>query len=335
MNWILLFVASFFILFWSGSRVIKGLMKISKYLGWREFVVAFFVMAFAGSIPNLAIGINAALQGIPELAFGEIVGGNVVDMTLAVGLALLIGGKSFPVRSKMVQTSALFTAGIALLPPMLILDGDLSRGDGVVLLMAFFFYVLWLFSKEERFRKVYSATPNGEDRKPTLWEFLTESKEPKTIKHFKSFLKNLRETALYLILLVLASWGVVQSVQIFSEKISISLPILGILLVGLGNALPETYFAILSARKGKTWLILGDLMGSIIVCATLVLGIVVLIHPIINIDFSPFVVARIFLIISAVFFLLVIKTDQRITKKEAIVLILIYVLFVASEILLH
>jgi len=335
MTWILLFIASFFLLFWSGSRVVKSLMKISKYLGWREFVVAFFVMAFAGSLPNLSVGINSALQGIPELAFGEIVGGNVVDLTLAIGLALILSGKSFPVKSKMVQTSALFTAVIALLPPMLILDGDLSRGDGVVLLMAFVLYALWLFSKEERFRKVYKAGSGDENGVPSFWKFLVEKKESKSIKHFKDFFKNLGRTLFYSMLLVLSSWGVVQSVQVFSEKISVGLPMLGILVVGLGNALPETYFAIVSARKGKTWLILGNLMGSIIVCATLVLGIVVLIHPIIDIDFSPFVIARIFLVISAVFFLVVIRTDQRITRKEALILILIYLSFVATEILLH
>ncbi|GAI09015.1 unnamed protein product [marine sediment metagenome] len=135
-----------------------------------------------------------------------------------------------------------------------------------------------------------------------------------------------------LILLLVASWGVVQSAQVFSDALSLSLPIVGILIVGLGNALPETYFAIISARRKQTWLILGNLMGSVIVCATLVLGIVVLISPIKNIDFSPFAIARIFLIISAVFFLIVVRTDQKITKKEGLLLIAIYILFLIAEI---
>jgi len=308
MIWIFIFIISFFLLFWSGSRVVTGLMKIAKYLGWREFVVAFFVMAFAGALPNLFVGISSALKGIPELSFGEIVGGNVVDMTLAVGLALLIGGKAFPVKSKMVQTSAIFTAIIAILPLILILDGDLSRGDGIILLLAFVLYIFWLFSKEERFRKVYRGGKENNDH--SLWKFLIENKESKNIKQFKSFLKSLKNTFIYLVLLVVASWGIVQSVQIFSNTLNIGLPIIGILIIGLGNALPETYFAI-------------------------ILGVVAVIHPIINIDFSPFAIARIFLIISAVFFLIAVRTDQRISKREAVALILIYIVFVLTETFFH
>lgn len=319
MIWLFIFIISFLLLFWSGSKLVQYLMGIAKYLGWREFVVAFFIMAFAGASPNIFIGISSALKGIPELSFGEIVGGNMVDMTLAVALAVLIGGNPLKVKSKMVQTSAIFTVVIALLPWILILDGSLGRGDGLILLLAFALYVFWLFSKGERFRKIYR--PN--------------EKKQKTFKQFKAFLKNLIKTLIVLFLLVIASWGIVQSAQFFSDALGISIPIIGILLVGLGCALPETYFAIASARKKRTWLVLGNLMGSVIVCATLVLGIVALISPIENIDLSPFVIARIFLIISSVFFLVAVRTGQKITRKEALVLLAIYILFLLSEVFLR
>jgi len=305
---------------------------MARYLALREFVLAFFVMAFAGTLPNLFVGINSALHGIPQLSFGEIVGGNVIDLTLAVGLAILIGNTAIQTRSKMVQTSTLFTAVIAILPLVLILDGSLGRGDGLILLLAFALYIFWLFSKEERFRKVYKGNKNEHGHGLGLIGFLRNRKEPKSIRRFKVFLKDLGNIIVSLVLLLAASWGVVQSAQVFSDLLSISLPIVGILIVGLGNALPEAYFAIISARKRQTWLILGNLMGSVIVSATLVLGIVVLISPIRNIDFSPFAIARIFLIISAVFFLIVVRTDQKITKKEAVLLIGIYILFLLAEI---
>ena len=328
MIWIAIFILSFLVLFWSGSRLVKYLMSMAKYMGWREFVVAFFVMAFAGSLPNLFVGINSALHGISELSFGEIVGGNVIDMTLAIALAILIGGRALPVRSKMVQTSTLFTAIIAVLPLILIIDSDLGRGDGLILLLAFAIYLFWLFSKEERFRRVYGS----KDKYKTFLGFIKFKQRKKGVKDFTSFIKTFFKTILALGLLLLASFGIVQSVKVFSDTLSVGIPIIGILMVGLVNTLPETYFAIVSARKGRTWLILGNLMGSVIVCATLVLGIVVLINPIDNIDFSPFAIARIFLVISAVFFFIVVKTDQKITKKEGVVLLLIYIFFLLSEI---
>ncbi len=335
MIWLFIFIISCFLLFWSGSRLVKGLMRIAKYLALREFVIAFFVMAFAGTLPNLFVGINSALHGIPELSFGEVVGGNVVDLTLAVGLAVLIGGTALPVRSKMVQTSTIFTAAVAILPLILILDGNLGRGDGLILLLAFGLYIFWIFSKEERFRKIYKGKGNKNEQGHGLRfiDFLRNRKEPKSIRRFKTFLKDLRKVIVALILLLAASWGVVQSAQVFSDALSVSLPIVGILIVGLGNALPETYFAVISARKKQTWLVLGNLMGSVIVCATLVLGIVVLISPIKNIDFSPFAIARIFLIISAVFFLIIVRTDKKITKKEGLLLLGIYFLFLVTEII--
>jgi cation:H+ antiporter len=139
--YIIIFIISCSVLFWSGSRLVKGLMKIARFLGLREFVVAFFVMAIAGSLPNLFVGINSALHGIPQLSFGDIVGGNMVDLTLAVALAILIGGRSLPARSKLVQTSTVFTVIIALLPLVLIFDGALSGGDGLILISAFFVWI--------------------------------------------------------------------------------------------------------------------------------------------------------------------------------------------------
>ncbi|GAI11291.1 unnamed protein product [marine sediment metagenome] len=81
-------------------------------------------------------------------------------------------------------------------------------------------------------------------------------------------------------------------------------------------------------------MILGNLMGSIMVPATLVLGIVALICPIEIVDFSPFAIGRLFLVISAIFFLWVVRSGQKITKKEALFLLGIYVLFVIVEILM-
>lgn len=331
--YVLLFITSCFLLFWSGSKLVSGLMKMAKFLGWREFVVAFFVMAVAGSAPNLFIGINSALHGIPQLSFGEIVGGNVVDLTLAVALAVLIGGSALPVRSKMVQTSTIFTAVIAVLPLVLILDGNLRRADGLILLFAFGFYIFWLFSKEERFRKVYVNNKHEKEKepiielKPHLWEVI----EHKIFRQFGNFFRGFRKVVVALVLLLIASEGIVTSAQAFSDALGVTIPVIGILIIGLGNALPETYFAIVSARKGRTWLILGNLMGAVIICATFILGIVALICPIEITDFSPFAIARVFLIISAVFFLIVVRTGKRITKIEALILLGIYFLFLFAE----
>jgi Ca2+/Na+ antiporter len=80
-------------------------------------------------------------------------------------------------------------------------------------------------------------------------------------------------------------------------------------------------------------MILGDLMGSVIVPATLVIGIVALICPIKINNFSPFVIARFFLVVSALFFFFFVRTDRKITKKEAVFLLSLYFAFVIIEII--
>ncbi|MDP2930809.1 MAG: hypothetical protein Q8N56_04410, partial [bacterium] len=191
-------------------------------------------------------------------------------------------------------------------------DGQLGRVDGLILILAFFIYAGWLFSTEERFRKIYS----GREKK-------------------HSFLKNLFAMALSITILIIGSQGVVSSASVFAETLAIPISLIGILIVGLGNCLPEIYFGIVSAKKGQSWLILGDLMGSVINCATLVLGIVVLIAPIKIVDFSPYLLARIFLIISAIAFMTFLRSGKKISRKEAFILLGIYIVFLLSEIFLR
>lgn len=313
---ILIFLVSCLALALSGKWLIGALAGVARFLGWREFVVAFFIMSFASSIPNLFLGISSALSGIPELSFGDVVGGNVIDLTLVAALAVFLSKKGgLPAESRMVQRSAIFTIFIAILPLLLIWDKTLSRTDGLILILSFLFYVFWLFSKHENFAKVY----NHETEKSLL-------------KKFANFLRDLFIVILSIAILILSSQGIIMSSSFFADFFKVPLFLVGLLIVGLGNAIPETYFSIFSARKGQCWLILGNLMGSVIVCATLVLGTVAIIKPIIINDISSLATARFFLIIAAIFFLFFMRSDRKITKKEAFFLLFIYILFIIAEI---
>ncbi|MFC1663643.1 sodium:calcium antiporter [Patescibacteria group bacterium] len=312
--YLLIFLVSCLVLFCSGSWLVESLMKIAKFLGWREFVVAFFAMALVGSGPNLFVGISSAFHKIPQLSFGDIVGGNLIDLTIIMALATLIAG-GISVKSRTAQVTSIFTIAVAVLPLLLILDKTLGRGDGILLISAFFCYVFWLFSKKERFTRIYNKN------------------KPPVVKSFRGFIKSLGKSILAIALLLLAAEGIVRSASFFAESLQIPVSLIGILVIGWGNALPEAYFAITLARKGQTWMILGDLMGSVIISATLVLGIVALLCPIEIVDFSPFAIGRFFLIISAIAFFIFVRTDRKITKKEGLFLLLIYIIFFIVEIL--
>lgn len=311
--YILIFIISCFFLAFSSKWLVDALSKIAKFLRWKEFVVAFFLMAFGVSVPNFFVGIVSALNKIPELSFGDVVGGNIVDLSLVVGLAALISRKGLSAPSRTVQGSSIFTIGIAILPLILISDGILSRSNSLLLFLAFFGYIIWLFSKRERFTKVYDGIV-----------------EPMS---FSFFFKNFTRFLISIIFLLIAAYGIVKSASFFANYLSLPIGLIGILLVGLGDSLPEGLFSIQAARKGQDWLVLGDLMGGVVITATLVLGIVSLICPIKITDFSVIAIGRAFLVIAAIFFLICLRTGQKITKKEGLTLLGIYITFVLVEIL--
>jgi cation:H+ antiporter len=312
--YILIFISSFATLFFSGNFLVDVLKRACKFLGWKEFVVSFFIVAFATTIPNFVVGIISALNKVPELSFGDVVGTNIADLTLIVALSALVSKAGLSVPSRTVQGSSIFTIGVAILPLILIHDGTLTRTDGILLLGAFLVYLIWLFQKRERFEKVYDGVC-----------------EPLSLRFF---LKNLALLIFSIALLLLSGQGIVKSAVFFSDYFHFSLALIGILVVGLGTALPELSFTLQAARKSQDWMIIGNVMGSVIMTATLVLGTVSLICPIKIADFSPFAIGRIFLVIAAIFFLIFIRTGHKITRKEAIFLLSIYITFVLVEILI-
>jgi cation:H+ antiporter len=313
--YILIFVTSFILLSFSGRWLIDSLKRISEFLGWKEFVVAFFITAFSVSLPNFFVGIISALNKVPELSFGDIVGGNVAELAFLGGLAALISRRGLSANSRTVQGSSIFAIIIALLPLILGADGNLSRSDGVILILAFVFYIAWLFNKKERFEKIYD-----EIRGRIGVKFI-----------FKT-------TLIFIIsvfLLLISAQGVVKSALFFADYLKIPVTLVGILIVSFGNSLPDLSFVIQAAKKSHDWLLLGDLIGGTIITATLVLGIVSLISPIKITEIPSIIIGRIFLIISAFLFLFFIRTGQKITKKEGIILLLIYIVFIIVEILIR
>jgi len=309
-----IFLVSAVLLYISGKWLVDGLSKVAFILKWRKFVLSFIVMAFAASLSNLFVGISSAIHKIPELSFGDIVGGNVVDLTLAIALAAFFAHGGIKAHNKVVQKSAIFAVAAAMMPLLLALDKTISRADGIILIILFGLYLLWLFSKDDRFKQVYSIE--------------------KQDLSLKMFLGSILKIAGGIGLILIAAEGIVRSALFFADTINVPLITIGILIVGLGNSLPEIYFAIFAAKKGETDMVLGDILSAIIVPATMVLGVVAIIHPIEISDFSPFAVARIFLVIAAILFIWFVRSGKSISKKEGFVLLAVYLSFILFEVII-
>lgn len=323
-------IFSFILLYVSSENLFSHLMKIASYLGWREFIISFFLMALLASLPNLWIGIISAFQGIPILSLGDITGNHLIVMTLGIGLATLFSQKGIPTNSRTIKNTALFTFLSSLILLLLMLDKNLSRLDGVILILVLLIYLIWLFSKKERFilnekdknnLNHYLDSQNNKNN-----HSLTINKE---IHRFRSFLYSLLMVIVFGVLLSLAAYGIVYALKIISSLFNFPLILAGILISGVANSLPEISFAIVSAKKKEDWLILGDLLGSIFISLTVVLSIVVLIHPInLENDWQVSLIPRILNTVILFIVYLLTLSGGVLSKKEGGLLILLYSVFI-------
>jgi len=314
---ILFFIIACLVLAKAGAWTVKSLMRIADFLNWKKFIVASLLMGFVSSMPEFFVGISAALSGKSELSFGNIIGSNIILLTLIIGVAVLLGGK-IKLKGKIIQQSLMFAGLYALLPLFLIMDGEASRIDGVILIIALVFYFRELILSQRRFKKT----------------FLDKDEEEATVKNLKIFFKDLIVFLLSFALIIISAQAIVFFGTRLAQQFNLSLVVIGALIVALGTSLPELTFGIRSVIMKEKEMVLGNIFGSVIINSALVLGITCLIGPFRIYDTSLYLSAFVFTGIVVLAFLVFSKTGDEITKKEAKVLLFLYALFFIVQLLL-
>lgn len=314
--YITIFAVSCLILIRAGTLAVKSLAVIAKFLKWSEFTVAFLLMSFTTTLPEFFVGVFSGFHHTPQLSFGNVLGSNIIHLTLVTAIAVLLG-RTLKAKSIVIQKTAVYTAIIALLPILLLLDKEISRIDGILLLIALFVYVHHLIYHKERFGKTFDYNLKKD------WAV------------FKIFFKYLGFFSLAIILLLLSAEGVVWSSLKIASALGLSLLFIGTMLVALGSNLPEIVFTVKSFKLGHRDMVLGDLLGSVVINSTLVLGTTVLISPLKVIEFAPYVISIGFIVAVIILFVLFIKSNKEITKKEALILLFIYFGFLVIQFLVR
>jgi len=291
----------------SGNLVVRSLSKIAKHYQMQEFVLGFILIAISTSIPELFVGIFSALNKIPAISLGDVVGANIVDLTVVIGAAALLG-KRVKVEKEINKKDIFYTTLIAFLPILLFLDQQLSRIDGIILLFVFSLYIIRLIIQRKHF---------------------------KMLKDGITRMQIIEEVIIFLISLAILLLSARFIVDIASQiAIELALPqvLVGLVIVGIGTTLPELSFETNSVRKGFSGMALGDLLGSVVLNSSLVLGLAALIYPI-KADFLPFLIGALFLMLILGIFAIFAKTGRKITRKEGLILLMFYALFVIVSIL--
>ncbi len=291
----------------SGIYLVKSLTKIARFLKLSEFVAGFIIMAIATSLPELFVGITSALKNNTALALGTVIGSNIADLTLVAGIAVL-SVKGFNIESKKTQVDSIYMVAMASLPIILTIIGkELSRIDGIILLIAFSIYARRLFKQRKTFRK--------------------EFKEP--LKR-KDILFSGIIFVLSLYVLFFSAQNIVNYATLLATELNIAPIIIGLFAIAIGTSLPELSFSLVSVAKGQTEIFLGDIIGSVIINSTLVLGVTAIILPI-SADLVLFLTSGAYMIIVTFIFATFIESGNRLYWKEGLSLVLLYVFFFIIE----
>ena len=334
--WIALLAVGVWLLIKSGVFVVRAISKISYVLGISEFVTSFVLMAFATTLPELAVGISAALSGDSTLALGNMIGANIVHVTLVLGLVTIFGkgitldkkGNAFLSQSKWVDVI------LITLPVLLLLDGTLSRIDGGILLFAFVLHFVYLFLMRSSYRYKPQAYTNhiaGDDK-----VFGLKKIGEKKTRRQKELFELLKAFGIFIVAagVLLGSSLLVVSM---SENIALAyfIPelLIGIFIIGIGTSLPELSFGLRSVREGVPQSSIGNLLGAALLNATWVIGIVALINPIEVVHYDLFLLGALFMVAYVFLAVFFIKTRNGIDVVEGFLLVFLYVIFLVVQIL--
>jgi len=311
--YISIFILSSLILAKAGSLAVANLIMIAEYLNWKKFVVGSLIMGLLSSMPELFVGLSSALSQRPTLAFGNIIGANIILLTLVSSTAVLLGG-TITLKSRSIQRSLMFSGFYALLPLLLLVDGYFSRGDGIILLIALGFYLREFFIHQKKFSKVFV--------------------QKKATKNYKLFFKYFTRFLIGFLFLIFSAQGMVFSASRLALTLDLPLVFVGAVAVALGTSLPELSFGLRSVIMKQKQMFLGTLFGSIALNSSLILGLTCLIAPFRVYNIGLFVSGFIFTGLAVLLFLIFFKTGDKITKREAKVLLFVYILFFIIQVLI-
>lgn len=264
------------LLFFGGEWLVTGAARLARSLGISPLIIGLTVVAMGTSMPELLVSLSAILRDSSDISVGNVVGSNIAN----IGLILGISGLIYPIsiHASVLRRELPIMLVVAVAAYITFLDGEVSRLDGALLvigLIAFILFMIYASRTEQRQRALAESTALPEDDIS-----LSE------IQRGREILRLLLGIAL---LIIGAQLTVDNAVQ-FAESIGISERIIGITLIAVGTSLPELVTSATAAFRKESDIAIGNVVGSNIFNIVAILGITALVKPIgvtahlINID---------------------------------------------------
>ncbi len=260
---ILLLIAGLILLVAGGEFLVRGASSIALRLKISPLVVGLTVVAFGTSAPELFIGIKSALLGSPDITMGNVIGSNICNLALVLGVTALIS--PVPVQNDSIKIDWPMTMGSSFLLYLLVREGYINAYEGVLFVCILIAYIVFVIMKSRK------ETQNKQAA-------VVDSDVPDAPSN--SLIKDLAFIAMGTAGLSFGSDWFIQGARSLAIEIGVDERVIGVTIVALGTSLPELATAMVAAFKKETDIAVGNLMGSNIFNILSILGITSIIQQI-------------------------------------------------------
>jgi len=290
-------IGGFIILTLGAEALVRGASSIALRLGITPLIIGLTIVAFGTSAPELAVSVKSALAGNSGIALGNVIGSNIANIGLILAITALI--RPIQVQSQVVKRDIPLMILASMLFWGLLLDGELSLIDGVILLSLLFGYLTFSYisSKNSNDEEEIEAGPNN----PLL-------------------------SGLFILvgISMLVGGGIlfVNGAVDLAKTFGVSEVIIGLTIVAIGTSMPELVTSVIAALKGQSDIAIGNVVGSNLFNILGILGVTAIVHPVSSLGFQPF--DFMVMLALAVVIMPFAWTGLRIGRREGSVLLLSY-----------
>ena len=297
----LLLIIGFVLLIKGADFFVDGSSSLARFLKIPSVIIGLTIVAMGTSAPEASVSINAALAGNNDIAVSNVIGSNIFNGLVVVGICAFIS--AFKTNKDILKRDMPVNILITLILCIMIADGKLNRIEGFLLLAGMIFYILNMIHTALKKRNVCS--------------------EEQTIPLYKALIFIIGGLAA----VILGGNLVVNNASQIAVSFGVSQNFIGLTIVAIGTSLPELVTSIVATRKGDSALALGNAIGSNIFNILFILGTSAVISPLHILSES--MIDCIILLISGVLLIIFAFTKKSMSRTEGIICVLAYVGYTA------
>lgn len=297
---LVLLIIGFAMLMKGADWFVDGAAAIADKFGIPQLIIGLTIVAMGTSLPEAAVSINAALSGSAEITIGNVVGSNIMNVLLILGLTAVIC--FIPVQRSTIRYEIPFTIAVTILLFVLgAADGQISRVEGGILWIAMILYLGYLLVMARKGEnKLEEADADGQT---ALWKLVL----------------------LVVVGILMIKWGsdiTVNAATALATFFGMSERLIGLTIVAFGTSLPELVTSVAAALKGKTDIAVGNIVGSNIFNILFVVGTTALITPVVY--SQAFFADSLMAIATMVLLFVCVVRDKKLGKLEGGIMLAAY-----------